>query len=206
MPELEGFTYRFEPGAPDRTLLLLHGTGADENDLLPLGRLLDEGAAMLSPRGRVLENGMPRFFRRFADGVLDIEDLKARTQELASFIERALREHGLAKDNVIAIGYSNGANIAASMLLSRPSALRAAVLFRPMYLYEPESDLALGGLPIFIASGRRDPLIPVEEPERLAGILRDAGADVTLEWSDGGHPLERREVDTARAWLARVSS
>ena len=200
--ELLGFAYRFEAGPGDRTLLLLHGTGADENDLIPLGRAVEPTAKLLSPRGRVLENGMPRFFRRFAEGVLDIEDMQERTHELAGFVAAARTEHELDTSNVVGLGYSNGANIGASLLMLHPQILSGAVLLRPMFPYEPDESPDLAGLPVFIASGRNDPLIPVEEPERLAEMLRGFGAEVDLRWSDGGHPLGSDEVDAAAGWMA----
>lgn len=200
--ELLGFEYRFERGEADsRTLLLLHGTGADENDLIPLGRSLDGHANLLSPRGKVLEGGAPRFFRRFAEGVLDVEDLKARTHELADFIETAAKEHDLDASRVIGVGYSNGANIAASTLLLHPGALEAAILLRPMLPFEPDAPPDLEGTRVLIASGRTDPLIDVRQPEQLARLLESFGAEVRLSWSPGGHPLENDEVSAARTWL-----
>lgn len=200
--ELLGFTYRFERGeADERTLLLLHGTGADENDLIPLGRSLDPHANLLSPRGKVLEGGSPRFFRRFAEGVLDVEDLKVRTHELAQFIEVAAKEHDLDASRVIAVGYSNGANIAASTLFLHPGGLHAAILLRPMLPFEPDTQTDLEGMRVFIASGRTDPLIDPRQPEQLARILESFGAEVRLSWSPGGHPLSNDEVKTARVWL-----
>src|SRR5438046_1466021 len=132
------FIHDFVPGSSSRTLLLLHGTGGNERDLIPLGRELDPNAALLSPRGKVLENGMPRFFRRLAEGVFDLEDLKYRTNELADFVAAAAQHYGFASDNLIAVGYSNGANIAAAMLLLRPEILHGAVLFRAMVLLVPK--------------------------------------------------------------------
>jgi predicted esterase len=203
--ELLGFTYRFESrGAGDRTLLLLHGTGGNEDDLLPLGRLLDPDSNILSPRGKVLEGGYPRFFRRFAEGVLDIEDLKSRTDELVQFIEAASTEHGFAGEHVIAVGYSNGANIAVSTLMIHPHVLHAAVLLRPMFPFEPDSLPELHGVDVFIASATNDPLIDRRDPERLAKVLEEGGADVTLEWSAAGHQLDRPEVDAARRWLQKL--
>lgn len=202
MTELVGFTYRFERATPgERTLLLLHGTGGNEDDLLPVGRLLDPGSNLLSPRGRVLENGYPRFFRRFAEGVLDIEDLKSRTHELVRFLEAAATEHGFAGEHVIAVGYSNGANIAASTLLLHSGVLEAAILFRPMWPFEPDARPDLHGVRVLISSGRNDPLIDRGDPDRLAQVLGSGGADVTLTWSAAGHQLGRDEVDRAKVWL-----
>jgi predicted esterase/catechol 2,3-dioxygenase-like lactoylglutathione lyase family enzyme len=186
------------------TLLLLHGTGGDENDMVPLGRALLPGAAILSPRGKVLEQGAARFFRRLAAGVFDQEDLKLRTEELADFVEAAERSYGLDPHGMVAVGFSNGANIAASILLRRPGVLRGAVLLSPMVPFEPESLPDLAGTSVFIGSGRNDPMVRPDEVERLAGILRDAGADVTVHWESGGHTVTERELDAARDWIARL--
>ena len=202
--ELSGFAHRFVPaesGDPN-TLLLLHGTGGDENDLLPLGRMLSPSAALLSPRGKVLEGGMPRFFRRLAMGVFDEEDLVNRTHELAGFVEEATREYGLDAGRVFAIGFSNGANIAASLLLLHPGLLAGAVLLRAMVPFEPEKLPDLAGTPVYLAAGRADAMIPAENTERLARLLENAGADVTLDWQPGGHGIGPMEVEAAKRWIA----
>src|SRR5947209_8552527 len=180
------------PGAP--TLLLLHGTGGNEADLLDLGRALDGTAALLSPRGKVLEHGMPRFFRRLAEGVFDMEDLTRRTHELADFVAGAAAQYGFDPRRVVAVGFSNGANIAASLLLLRPETLAAAILFRPMVPLVPETPPDLSHVPIFIASGRQDPIVPAAEAERLAALLRQAGAPVALHWEAGGHGLTQGDL------------
>jgi phospholipase/carboxylesterase len=199
-----GFVHRFvpaeEPAAP--TLLLLHGTGGDENDLLPLGRMLDERAALLSPRGKVLENGMPRFFRRLSMGVFDEEDLVNRTHELAGFVQRAVSEYDLDPRRLFAVGFSNGANIAASLLLLHPGLLAGAVLLRAMVPFEPETSPDLQGTRVYLAAGRSDQMIPPESTVRLAQLLREAGAEVTLDWQPGGHGIGRDEIEAARGWLA----
>lgn len=201
MTELS-FTHRWEPReGSDRTLLLLHGTGGDENDLIPLGDLIDREANLLSPRGPVLENGMPRFFRRLAEGVFDIPDLKLRTAQLGDFISAASARYGLATDGVTAIGFSNGANIAASLLLLRPGLVKQAVLLRAMVPLDVSPLPALAGTRVLIVAGERDPIIPPSNSERLAGMLKDAGADVTLHWSPVGHQLTRNDVDVSRDWL-----
>lgn len=204
--ELLGFVHRFAPAKGDdpTTLLLLHGTGGDENDLLPLGRMLDEQAAFLSPRGKVLEYGAPRFFRRLAEGVFDQEDLVNRTHELAEFVERATSEYDLDPGRIFAVGFSNGANIAASLLLLHPGLLAGAVLLRAMVPFEPETMPDLSGTPVYLAAGRSDNLVPPENTERLAELLRKAGAEVTLDWQPGGHSIGRTEVEAARAWLSKV--
>src|SRR5947199_7332187 len=164
------FIHEFVPGSSSRTLLLLHGTGGNERDLIPLGRELDPGAALLSPRGKVLENGMPRFFRRLAEGVFDLEDLKIRTTELADFVAAAAQHYGFAADNVVAAGYSNGANIAASLLLLRPEILSAAILFRAMVPLAPDTLPNLSSMRVWIGAGTDDPIIPTSESKRLAEL------------------------------------
>lgn len=188
------------------TLLTLHGTGANEDDLVPLGRELLPGAAVLSPRGKVLENGMPRFFRRLAEGVFDEEDLVARTHELAAFVESSVEEYGLDPSKVVAVGYSNGANIAASLLLLHPGLLRAAVLFRSMVPFEPGTTPDLAGTPVLMAAATGDQIIPPDNAERLAGLLKEARAEVTLKWKPAGHALTYEEVEEARAWLSEVAT
>ncbi|HEX5973302.1 MAG TPA: VOC family protein [Gemmatimonadaceae bacterium] len=204
-----GFVHHYVPPSADAetaggtTLLLLHGTGGDEQDLLPLGRALLPGAAMLSPRGKVLERGAPRFFRRIAEGVFDQEDLLHRTHELARFVSAAATNYELATDGIVAVGFSNGANIAASLLLRTPGVLRGAILLSPMLPFEPETLLDLHGTAVFIGAGRADPIAPAEQAERLADVLRQAGADVTLHWTSGGHGITKGEVDAAREWISQ---
>lgn len=201
-----GFIHRFIPATEGKdapVLLLLHGTGGTEDDLLPLGRKLLPDAALLAPRGRVSENGMARFFRRHAEGVFDIDDLKRRTHELADFVTRAAATYQFNPQRVLAVGYSNGANIAASTLLLRPATLSAAVLLRAMFPLEPETLPALQNTPVFLASGRFDPIVPVESVERLATLLRRAGANVTLRWQETGHQLANEEIVAAQSWLAQ---
>lgn len=203
-----GFVHRYIPPstsgtlAGSTTLLLLHGTGGDETDLLPLGRALLQGAGMLSPRGKVQEQGAPRFFQRLAEGVFDQEDLARRTGELADFVTAAIRTYGLEPDGVVAVGFSNGANIAASLLLRRPGVLRGAVLLSPMVPFEPEALPDLEGTSIFIGAGRNDQMVPTAQTERLAELLKQAGADVTLHWEPGGHGVTKGEVDAAAHWIA----
>src|SRR5215210_1200617 len=197
-----GFVHRFFPGESGVTLLLLHGTGGDENDLVPLGRELAPGAAILSPRGKVSEYGAARFFRRLAEGVFDQEDLVFRTHELADFIQAASEEYGFDLSKLVGVGFSNGANIAASLMLLHPGLLRAAVLFRAMVPFEPEETPDLSGMPVFLAAGRRDRMIPPQSTERLAEILREAGADLDLRWRNADHPLTYEEVAEAKEWLS----
>ena len=195
------FIHEFVPGISNRTLLLLHGTGGNEQDLIPLGVELDPNGALLSPRGKILENGMPRFFRRLAEGVFDVEDLKQRTNELADFVTAAAQHYKLAADQVVAVGYSNGANIAASMLLLRPEILHAAILFRAMVPLVPENLPNLRSVRIWISAGDQDPIIPVSETQRLVELLRRAGADVTIRFANATHALTDADVKTARHWL-----
>jgi predicted esterase/catechol 2,3-dioxygenase-like lactoylglutathione lyase family enzyme len=205
-----GFVHRYIPPsagaelAGSTTLLLLHGTGGDEEDLLPLGRALLPGAGMLSPRGKVLEGGAPRFFRRLREGVFDQEDLALRTGQLASFIEAAAKTYNLDPNGIVAVGFSNGANIAASILLRRPGLLRGAVLLSPMVPFEPPSASDLTGTAVFIGAGRADRIAPPAQAERLAELLRQAGAQVTLHWESGGHALADSEVRAAREWIAQL--
>ncbi len=201
------FGHRFVPGNDETTptLLLLHGTGGNENDLIPLGGELLPGASLLSPRGKVLEHGLPRFFRRLAEGVFDEEDLKFRTGELAEFVEESAVKYGFDPANLMAVGFSNGANIAASLLLLRPELLSGAVLFRPMVPFEPDATARpdLSGKPVYIGAGEMDQIVPRGNTERLAELLENAGAEVTLNWQPGGHGLEMAEVRQAQNWLSQ---
>ena len=198
------FLHEFVPGNSNRTLLLLHGTGGNERDLIPLGRELDSNASLLSPRGKILENGMPRFFRRLAEGVFDLEDLKTRTHELADFVTASVRHYKLAANHIVGVGYSNGANIAASMLLLRPEIMHAAILFRAMVPLIPETLPDLSSVRVWISAGDQDPIIPASEAKRLAELLRSAGADVTIRFAKAAHGLTSDDVTTARDWLEKL--
>jgi len=198
------FIHEFVPGKSKRTLLLLHGTGGNERDLIPLGHELDPDASLLSPRGKSLENGMPRFFRRLAEGVFDLEDLQKRTHELADFVVGASQHYKFAIKQTIAVGYSNGANIAASMLLLRPKILSAAVLFRAMVPLIPETKPDLRPVRVWIGAGSHDPIIPASSTKDLVELLRVAGADVTIRFFQSGHELTSDDVDLAREWLTKV--
>jgi predicted esterase/catechol 2,3-dioxygenase-like lactoylglutathione lyase family enzyme len=202
------FVHQFIPAqASDApTLLLLHGTGGNEHDLLTLGRALYPQAALLSPRGQVLENGMPRFFRRLAEGVFDLDDLRRRAGELASFVAAASEVYQFDPRRVIAVGYSNGANIAASLLLLHPQVLAGAVLFHAMVPIVPQELPDLHGVPVFMGAGQFDPLIPPPQTEQLALLLQQAGAEVALRWEPGGHTLSQAEVDAATSWLRTHAS
>lgn len=201
-----GFVHVYEPPASPwaPVVLVLHGTGGDERDLLPIARMIDPRAGVLSPRGKVLERGMPRFFRRLAEGVFDVEDLIARTSELADFAAAAAARYGFDPARLIAAGFSNGANIAASTLLLRPGTLRAAMLFSPMVPLEPATPPDLHAVDVFIGAGRTDPMVAPANAQRLADMLRQAGANVTLRWKPGGHELAREDVEAARAWYGQL--
>jgi phospholipase/carboxylesterase len=187
-------------------LLLLHGTGGNEQDLIPLGRELYPRAAIISPRGKVLESGMPRFFRRLAEGVFDIEDLKFRTHELADFVEKASKVYGFDLRYVVSVGYSNGANIASSMLLLRPKVISSAVLFRAMVPFVPEKVPNLATKNIFISAGEYDPIVPRKQTEMLSRLFEEAGANLMLHWQkNSGHELGYDEISTAKEWLASLS-
>lgn len=199
--------HRFVPGADaavGRTILVLHGTGGDENDLIPLAQAVFPGARLLSPRGNVLEGNSPRFFRRLAPGVLDLDDLAVRTDDLVTFVGVAANEYGFDAANVIAIGFSNGANIAVSLLLRRPDVLRGAVLLSPMLPFEPETVPDLSGVAVFIGAGNLDPMVPAGQVEHLEAILAEAGVAVTLHRENVGHTITEREVMAARSWAQEL--
>ncbi len=196
------FIHELIPGSSGRTLLLLHGTGGDEHDLIPLGRALDPAAALLSPRGKVLENGHPRFFRRLAEGVFDLEDLRRRAGELADFILAAADTYEFALEKLVAVGYSNGANIAAAVLLLRPEVLRAAILFQAMVPLVPENLPDLSRARLWIGGGKQDAIIAPDETRRLIDLLREAGADVTTYVAEAGHGLTSADLVMAKRWLA----
>ena len=201
-----GFIHNFiEPkeGA-DMVLFLLHGTGGTENDLIPLGREINKSAAILSPRGKILENGSPRFFRRLAEGVFDIDDLKFRTGELSDFIEKASDFYKFGLQSVVAIGYSNGANMAASLLLLRPKVVSAAILFRPMVPLVPEILPDLSTKNIFVSGGLYDPIVPKVETERLVVLFKKCGANIFVNWENSGHELRTEEITVARNWLSNL--
>lgn len=186
--------------ASQPVLLLLHGTGGTENDLIPLAERLAPGASILGVRGAVLENGMPRFFRRLAEGVFDEPDLIARTHELNTFLDEAAVEYGFDRRNIVAVGYSNGANIAASLLFHDNQSLKGAVLHHAMVPLRSIALPDLAGIPIFMGSGTNDPIIPRVETEELAKYFIDANAEVHLHWENYGHQLTATEVEAAVQW------
>lgn len=194
--------YKAGTGAQGQTtLFLLHGTGGDEDSLRDLGRMILPNAGQLRPRGNVSENGMARFFRRFAEGMLDLDDLRARAGDLAQFLQQASTRYGFDAQQVIGAGFSNGANIASSLLLLHPHILQAAILLHPMFTFEPEQLPDLRGKPVFIGAGRADPLVPAVQTEQLTDLLQRCGADVTVFWHQGGHTVSAEEVKAIVQWL-----
>ena len=197
-----GFIHRFVPGKSPRTLLLLHGTGGDENDLVDLGRALDPDAALLSPRGKVLENGAPRFFRRLAEGVFDEEDVVARAHELAQFVADAAKRYKIDIDHLVAVGYSNGANIAAAMMLLGVAKFSEAILLRAMVpLSKLEHLPDLSHARVLVLAGEFDPIARVTIAKELVELFRKAGANATLQLQSSGHELTAGDVEAARDWL-----
>lgn len=205
MSEDLGFIHRFVPAedsASGETLLVLHGTGGDENDLISIGQAIAPGAAILSPRGNVLENGAPRFFRRISEGVFDPKEVRARAEELARFIRAAVVTYRLNPDRVFALGYSNGANIASTVMLIEPGLLRGSILLRPMLVYKPPEQSDLSDSAVFISAGRTDPIVPQPSVEQLVALFEAARADVVLKWQLAGHSLVPSDVREASEWLA----
>ncbi|MGL3110680.1 alpha/beta hydrolase [Bradyrhizobium sp. BR 1432] len=200
------FIHRFEPAANAGSppLLLLHGTGGDENDLLGLGRMISPGSALLSPRGRVLEHGMPRFFRRLAEGVFDEDDLRRRANELGDFVTEARQRYSIAAP--VAVGFSNGANIAAALLLLKPEVLAGAILLRAMVPLSDPPKAALGGKPVLLLSGQADPIVPASNSAHLAALLSQAGASVTHKVLPAGHRLSQADVTLARDWIGNIDA
>lgn len=193
--------YIFNKGNNEKpVLLLLHGTGGDENSLLALAEIIDPEASVLSVRGNVLEHGMPRFFRRLAEGVFDMEDLAFRTKELHEFLDGKAAEYQFDRNNIIAIGYSNGANIAANLLFEYENGLKGAILHHPMVPNRETTVAKQDGTPVFIGAGVNDPICPQQEATDLQHLLEKAGANVALEWESNGHQLTMTEVQKAKEW------
>ena len=198
-----GYKHKYLPsnsGDDSLTLLLLHGTGGNEDDLISFGQRLAPTANILSPRGNVLENGMPRFFRRISDGVLDFKDLKIRTAELVEFLEKASMAYKFDRRKVIAFGYSNGANMAESLLWNYPRLLAGAILIRPMMAIKSQAVPDLSNVPVFISGGRYDMINPPGDIERVAEILGAAGASIKLAIQDAGHEMTREELSQIAEW------
>lgn len=199
------FAHWFETGV-GAPVLVLHGTGGDEHSLVPIARSVAPDAPMLSVRGRVMEGRMPRFFKRFAEGVFDYDDIKLRADELAGFLKHAAKRYGFRQDKLVAYGYSNGANIAWSTLLTHPDSMAGAILHRPTVTLRPDVLPDLSGKRIFVAAGERDPYAPAPAVEELVGQMRDAGADVELLWLPVGHELTREEIEAAGRWFAGATT
>jgi len=200
-----GFIHRYVPAADPATadtLVVLHGTGGDENDLISIGQAIAPGAAILSPRGNVLENGAPRFFKRLAEGVFDPKEVRSRADELARFIRGAVVTYRLDPSRVYALGYSNGANIASTVMLVEPGVFRGSILLRPMLVYDPPEQNDLSDTAVFISAGRMDPIVPVESVEKLVKLFESAHSNVTVKWQLAGHSLVPSEVREASEWLA----
>lgn len=198
------FHHRFEPATVPGTppILLLHGTGGDENDLLPVGRMIAPGSALLSPRGKVVENGMPRFFRRLAEGVFDEEDVRRRAGELAAFVAEARSAYGLGAP--LAVGFSNGANVAAALLLLHPEALAGAALLRAMVPLRAPPPADLAGRPVLLLSGAMDPIVPAGNAARLAAMLEAADAVVRHQTLPAGHGLSQADLELTKAWIGQA--
>ncbi|MFC0044825.1 alpha/beta hydrolase [Metabacillus iocasae] len=196
----------FKKGADEskRVLLMLHGTGGTEQDLLPIASMIDSQASVLSVRGNVLENGMPRFFRRLQEGIFDIEDLEFRTKELHEFLNEAAEKYEFDRQHVVAIGYSNGANIAGSLLFHYEQSLKGALLFHPMVPRRGISLPSLANVPVFIGAGDNDPICLPEETSELTSLLQDAGASVKVHWESFGHQLTRSEIEAAKEWYEKT--
>ncbi len=199
-----GFIHRFRPpGTPTSadTLVVLHGTGGNEDDLIGIAQTVAPGAAVISPRGKVLEGGAPRFFRRLAEGVFEPAEVRSRAEELAKFIGEAAARYGRDPERIFALGYSNGANIASTVMLIEPGVIRAAVLLRPMLVFQPEEETDLTGTAALVSAGRVDPIVPTASVEALVQLLESRGAEVTLKWQLGGHNLVPSEVKDAADWF-----
>ena len=185
------------------TLVLLHGTGGNEDDLIQVGQMISPSASLLSPRGKVLENGMPRFFKRLAEGVFDMEDLKLRTRELADFVKEASNIYSFDLNKTIAVGFSNGANIAASLLLSYPETLMGAILFRAMVPFIPNSPIDLSDKNVLLSAGMFDPIVSESQTQSLFDILEKSRANVILKWQQSGHNLTELDILDAKEWLSK---
>lgn len=198
---MSDFIHQFERGDGQITVLALHGTGGSETDLVPLAQDLFPGANVLSPRGHISEGGANRFFRRFGEGRFDLENLREETENLAGFLHNSSQKYGFDAQKVVALGYSNGANIAASLLLSHPETLAGAILLRAMTPFSPDKIPDLRDKPIFLAAGRHDPMVPMENIDELARTLETARADVTLRFENAAHNLNSTEIEAARAFI-----
>lgn len=188
----------------EKTLVLFHGTGGNEEDLIPLAGMIDPDASILSLRGNVSENGMNRFFRRLSEGVFDEEDIKIRAEEIVTFLDEAVSEYGLKRKNLVGIGYSNGANIIAAMHYLYGDTFTRSVLFHPMVPLKDSDMKDLTGVSIFIGAGENDPIVPIENTMKLEDYLKRNGADVTMKRYSKGHSLTIEEVNDATTWYSEI--
>ncbi|MBW8382701.1 MAG: alpha/beta hydrolase [Youngiibacter sp.] len=188
-----------------KTFLLLHGTGGDEMDLVPVANMIDEGNGILSIRGAVTENGMNRFFRRFSEGVFDEDDIRQRANEISVFIDEASTKYSFQTEDLIALGYSNGANMIAAMILLKAGVFSQVILYHPMVPLSQVEGIHLEGTSVFIGAGTNDPIVTGENSKRLYEVLKENGADVTISWFDSGHSLTKEEVFASREWLSSHS-
>jgi phospholipase/carboxylesterase len=200
----DNYVHAALPGLPGGPLLLLfHGTGGDEHQFIRLGQELVPGAAIVAPRGDVSEFGAARFFRRTGEGVYDMDDLAVRTQKMAGFI--GAHREAAKSSAAVGLGYSNGANILASVLFADPALFDAVVLMHPLIPFEPDIKGDLAGKRILMTAGRRDPICPPDLTSRLDAYLRAAGADVTVAWHEGGHEIRPSEIEAVRHFLAPLA-
>jgi phospholipase/carboxylesterase len=204
----QSFRHLYQPatGATPYSLLLLHGTGGDEHDMVPLAEAILPGAGIISPRGQVIESGAPRFFRRFAEGVLDVEDWRERSETLADFLVSICAEHQISPKTLVAVGYSNGANIAQGLLLLRPEVLGGAILLRPMFVTDDVPAKDLGGRPILLLGGTHDPITPAADLSQISQQLERRGAHVTIRTVPAFHGLVQDDLVLARQWLGDNAS
>ena len=203
---LADFEHVYMPGKIPATVLLLHGTGGDEKDLIPVGRGLAPGAALLSPRGKVLEHGAPRFFSRIAPGVFDEKEVRSRAAELAAWIHDAVVHYQIDATKLYALGYSNGANIATAVMLLHPGTIAGAALLRPMQVITPDPLPQLHGAPVLISAGQHDPTVHVSDAEKLADVLANSGARVDVAIQDASHELTPGDFNLIKQWFNMLLS
>ena len=199
------FIHKYIPGTIPATILAMHGTGGDENDLLGVARAVFPGAAVLSPRGKTNEHGAYRFFPRLAPGVFDEEEIAIRTQELAEWLGWAAKEYGFDQTKLYALGYSNGANMAIATMLLYPGSIAGGVMLRPMPVIRPDPMPDLAGAPILIAAGEADPMVPVKSAHALAAMMAEAGAAVDFAVMESGHDLTPEDFSGAKRWFAALA-
>lgn len=203
---IESFIHIYnEPLMGNTTIfLLLHGTGGDENDLIQLAKMIDPQAGILSLRGNIDENGMNRFFERKAMGVLDEESLKKETVKLYDFLNAAASEYHFKKEQLVVLGYSNGANIASSLLFHYKDAFNQGMLLHPMVPLRTVELPDLSRQRLFIGAGENDPICPPEETEELEQMLSKTGASITMYWGKDGHSLSQNELNAASMWYENL--